>query len=91
MDYRKVTEKLLEHDPKRSATFLEGMAAVLQNRVERSPVNSPYAVGSAEDDAYLAGRMRAHNEFRNLLLKTNGDHDAAVAHMRQLAELRGAA
>ena len=91
MDYRKATEKLLEHDPKRSAPFLEGMAAVLQNRVDRTPVTSPYAVGSVEDDAFFAGRMRAHNEFRNLLQETNSDHDAAVARMRQLADLRGAA
>lgn len=91
MDYRKLTAKLLEHDAKRSAPFLEGMAAVLQNRVERTPVTSPYAVGSVEDDAFFAGRMRAHNEFRNLLLETNSNHEAAVARMRQLADLRGAA
>lgn len=91
MDYRKVTEKLLEHDPKRSAPFLEGMAAVLQNRADRTPVTSPYAVGSVEDDAFFAGRMRAHNEFRNLLLEADSDHDAAVARMRQIANLRGAA
>lgn len=85
MDYRKATEKLLEHDPKRSAPFLEGMAAVLQNRVDRTPVNSPYAVGSVEDDAFLAGRMRAHNEFRNLLIEANSDRAAAIARLQQLA------
>lgn len=91
MDYRKVCNKLLEYDAKRSEPFLEGMAAVLQNRVDRTPVTSPYAAGSVEDDAFFAGRMRARNEFRNLLLETNSNHDAAVARMRQLADLRGAA
>ncbi|MDZ7888949.1 MAG: hypothetical protein U5M72_06785 [Pseudomonas sp.] len=88
MDYQKVTEKLLEHDPKRSEPFLQGMAAVLQNRVDRTPVTSPYSVGSVEDDAFFSGRMRAHNEFRNLLQETQSDHAAAVARMRQLAEMR---
>lgn len=85
MDYRKATEKLLEHDPQRSAPFLEGMAAVLQNRVDRTPVTSPYALGSVEDDAFLAGRMRAHNEFRNLLIEANSDRAAAITRLQQLA------
>lgn len=85
MDYRKLTAKLLEHEPARSEPFLQGMAAVLQNRADQTPVTSPYATGSAEDDAFFAGRMRAHNEFRNLLLETNSDHDAAVARMHELA------
>jgi hypothetical protein len=85
MDYRKLTVKLLENEPQRSEPFVQGMAAVLQNRVDRTPVTSPYAAGSVEDDAYFAGRMRAHNEFRNLLLETNSDHDAAVARMHELA------
>ncbi|HBO4355070.1 TPA: hypothetical protein L4U31_002827 [Pseudomonas aeruginosa] len=85
MDYLKLSKKLLEHEPAHSIPFIEGMAAILHNRVDRTPVTSPYAAGTAEDDAFFAGRMRAHNEFRNLLEECNGDHDAAIDRLRALA------
>lgn len=91
MDYSKLTDKLLEHDPKRSEPFKQGMAAVLQNRVDETPVASPYAAGSVEEDAFFAGRIRASNEFRNLLVEANGDRAVAIARMRTLAEVRRAA
>lgn len=91
MDYRKLTSALLKHGPVRSEPFLQGMAAVLQNRVDGTLVTSPYSDGRPENDAFLAGRMRAHNEFRNLLLEANGNREAAIARMHDFAETRRAA
>ncbi|HEY0286279.1 MAG TPA: hypothetical protein VGC62_04615 [Pseudomonas sp.] len=85
MDYLKLTAKLLEHEPKRSAAFQQGMARVLQNRVDETPVSSPYADGSVENDAFFAGRMRGHNEFRNLLTECNGSRTEALARLQKLA------
>lgn len=84
MDYLKLAAKLLEHETKRSAPFHQGLAAVLQNRVDETPVTSPYAEGTVEDDAFFAGRMRAHTEFRNLLIENNGDKPTAIARLQQL-------
>ncbi|BBT16250.1 hypothetical protein WP8S17C03_22990 [Metapseudomonas otitidis] len=89
MDYLKLAAKLLEHDAARSTPFHEGLAAVLQNRVEGTLVTSPYASGSVEDDAFFAGRMRAHNEFRNLLIEHNGDRSSAIAKLQLLAGQHG--
>ncbi|MBB4819266.1 hypothetical protein HNP29_002656 [Pseudomonas alcaligenes] len=85
MDYLKLAARLLEHEPKRSTPFHQGLAAVLQNRVDETLVTSPYASGTPEDDAFFAGRMRAHNEFRNLLIESNGDKPSAIARLQQLA------
>ncbi|HLD64426.1 MAG TPA: hypothetical protein VJA19_00135 [Pseudomonas sp.] len=85
MDYRTLAAKLLENDSQRSVAFHQGMAGVLQNRVDETPVNSPYAHGSAENDAFFAGRMRGHNEFRNLLTECNGNRHDAVARLQNLA------
>jgi hypothetical protein len=85
MDYKALTDKLLSAEQPHSGPFKEGMAAVLRNRVDDIPVTSPYPFGSTEDDAFFAGRMRAHNEFRNLLAEHNGDRDAAIAQLRNLA------
>ncbi|WP_312466973.1 hypothetical protein [Stutzerimonas nitrititolerans] len=88
MNYMKLATALLMGEPPRSAPFREGLGAVLQNRVEQTPVNSPYPEGSIENDAFFAGRMRAHNEFRNALEEFGGDHDAAVARLRRIADDR---
>lgn len=88
MDFRLLTSKILNGEPARSEPFQQGMAAILKNRVDLSPVASPYQPGSVEDDAFFAGRMRAHNEFRNLLEEVKGDHAAAVSRMRELAAVR---
>lgn len=85
MDFDTLAAQLLTHEPPRSTPFMEGLAAVLRNRVDETPVTSPYAAGSAEDDAFFAGRMRAHNEFRNLLVEHHGNRDAAIAHLRKLS------
>lgn len=85
MDFQILTLKLLEHEPPRSTAFVQGMAAVLRNRVDRTPVTSPFAAGTEGDDAFFAGRMRGHNEFRNLLQEHSGDHDAAVDRLRAIA------
>lgn len=90
MDYLRLAGALLMGEPARSAPFHEGLAAVLQNRVEQTPVTSPYPEGSIENNAFFAGRMRAHNEFRNTLNECGGDYDAAVARLRRMAERRAA-
>jgi hypothetical protein len=85
MDYRNLAAKLLEHEPARSEPFHHGLAAVLQNRVDGSLVATPHATGTAEADAFFAGQMRGHNEFRNLLIEANGDREAAIARLRHFA------
>ncbi|MCY1556600.1 hypothetical protein D9M68_933610 [compost metagenome] len=85
MDYRKLAAKLLEHEPARSEAFHQGLAAVLRNRVDGSLVNIPHPAGTAEADAFYAGQMRGHNEFRNLLIETNSDREAAIARLRHFA------
>lgn len=88
MDYLKLAEALLVGEPARSTPFCEGLAAVLQNRVEQTPVTSPYPEGSIENDAFFAGRMRAHNEFRNALAACGGNPQTAIAHLRGMVERR---
>lgn len=85
MDYLKLTATLLDHEPKKSLQFHQGMAGVLQNRVDETPVNSPYADGSVENDAFFAGRMRGHTEFRNLLTECNGNRDEALIRLQNIA------
>lgn len=85
MDYLKLAAALLRDEPPRSEPFHAGLAAVLQNRVEQLPVKSPHPAGSVEDDAFFAGRMRAHTEFRNALMEANGDRNVAITRLHQLA------
>ena len=85
MDYLKLTAKLLQDEPPRSAPFHEGMAAVLRNRIDQSLVKSPYEPGSTEADAFDHGRLRAHNEYRNALIEANGDRFQAVERLQRLA------
>ncbi len=85
INYLALAAALLRDEPRRSEPFHEGLAAVLQNRIEDAPVTSPYKAGSVEDDAFFAGRMRAHNEFRNALTGANGDREQAIARLQQLA------
>lgn len=91
MDYSKIANKLLQDEPKHSREYHEGLAAVLQNRVEGTPVSCPYKAGSAAADAFFAGRMRAHHEFRNALEELSGDREAVIARLRAIAEDRRAA
>lgn len=85
MDYRKLAAKLLEHEPAHSEPFHLGLAAVLQNRVEGFTFSSPFKAGTVEEDAFYAGRLRAHTEFRNLLIESNGNREAAITRLRQFA------
>lgn len=84
MDYDKLATKLLGVEAPRSTPFLEGMAAVLRKRVDDTPATSPYAPGTAEDDAYFAGSTRGHNEIRNALAEANGDRNAVLARFKAL-------
>lgn len=88
MDYHAIANRLLAQEQPRSAEFKAGLAAILQNRVDSSLVTSPYPAGTAQDDAFYAGRLRGHNEFRNLLLEHGNDHDAAVAALARFADRR---
>lgn len=91
MDYRKLAAKLLEQETPRSEAFHQGLAAVLQKRVDDAPFCSPYRAGTAEDDAFFAGSMRGHNEFRNMLIEAHGNRDQVIARLQQLAGVRRAA
>jgi len=92
MNFENLSSHLLANEPPRSQPFIEGMAAVLRNRVDQTPVTSPYSAGTADDDAFFAGRMRGHNEFRNLLIEHHGDRQAVIAHLRDVcASIRRAA
>lgn len=85
MDYQNLTAAMLMDEPKRSEPFYQGVAAILRNRVEQVPVTSPYAQGTVENDAFFAGRMRGHNEFRNLLIEMDSRRDAVIERLRNLA------
>ncbi|MBL0952458.1 MAG: hypothetical protein IBJ08_17725 [Pseudomonas sp.] len=85
MDFNKLAIALLRGEPKRSQPFLEGLAAVLRNRIDQTLVTSPYAQGSVEDDAFYAGRLRAHNEFRNALIEAGGNRYQAIQRLQQIA------
>ncbi|MFI8609490.1 hypothetical protein ACIGFL_14385 [Pseudomonas sp. NPDC077649] len=85
MDYLKLAAALLKDEPPRSEPFRQGLAAVLRNRIDQTLVNSPYQPGSVEDDAFFAGRMRAHNEFRNALIEANGNRYQAILRLQRLA------
>ncbi|UQY32628.1 hypothetical protein K8U54_12825 [Pseudomonas fulva] len=88
MNYSKIAALILDGEQKRSEPFHQGLAAVLQNRVDLTPVTSPYAQGTTDDDAFFAGRMRGHNEFCNLLKEVRGNHDKAVERLRTFADGR---
>ncbi len=88
MDYTALIPRLLAGEPPRSVPFRDGMAAVLRNRVDGSLISSPYDPGTSEDDAFFAGRLRGHNEFRNLLIEFNGDRTAAIGRLQALALAR---
>ncbi|PKF70419.1 hypothetical protein CW360_14060 [Pseudomonas fluvialis] len=85
MDYLKLTATMLKDEPRRSRPFQEGMAAVLRNRIDQTLVKNPYEPGSPESDAFDHGRLRAHNEFRNLLIEAGGDRSQAIAILQRLA------
>lgn len=85
MDYLKLAAALLKDEPPRSEPFCLGLAAVLRNRIDQTLVRSPYTPGSVEDDAFFAGRMRAHNEFRNALIEANGNRYEAILRLQRLA------
>lgn len=91
MDYRKLAAKLLEQDAARSEAFHQGLAAVLQKRIDDTPAISPYTAGTAEDDAFFAGCMRGHNEWRNSLIEANGDREALIARLQSMLADRRAA
>ncbi|MNR54952.1 hypothetical protein D3C85_1752330 [compost metagenome] len=48
-------------------------------------MNIPHPAGTAEADAFFAGQLRGHNEFRNLLIEAHGDREAAIARLRHFA------
>ena len=84
MDYDKLASRLLGGEAPRSTPFLQGMAAVLRKRVDDTPATSPYAPGTAEDDAFFAGSTRGHNEFRNALAEANGDRNEVLSRFQVL-------
>lgn len=84
MNYQQLANKLLEHGDRRSEPFLQGLIAVLQNRIENVVKPNPYAPGSVEFDAFHAGNIRGHNEWRNALIEASSDRDTAIARLKAL-------
>lgn len=85
MDFNQLAIALLRGEPKRSKPFMEGLAAVLRNRIDQTLVTSPYQTGTVESDAFEHGRLRAHNEFRNALIEADGNRYQAILRLQQLA------
>lgn len=88
MDFQQLTTALLMGEPPRSEPFMQGMAAVLRNRIEKTLVVSPYTDGTAEADAFFAGRMRGHSEFRNALIEADNNRERAIQHLQKLVNAR---
>lgn len=88
MDYQQLANKLLEHGDRRSEPFLQGLIAVLRNRIEDVVTLNPYEPGSVEFDAFHAGNIRGHNEWRNALIEANSDRKAAISRLESLVTER---
>ena len=85
MDYEQLADAILENGDHHSAVFREGLIAVLKYRVEGCPVQTPYAAGTVEFDAFFAGKGRGYNEWRNALIEANSDRDQVITRLQQLA------
>jgi len=86
MDINQLANALLRGEQKRSEPFMQGMTAVLRNRIDQTLVTSPYQAGTIEADAFEHGRLRGHNEFRNALIEADNNRFQAILRLQQLAQ-----
>lgn len=86
MDFNRLANALLKGEQKHSEPFMQGMTAVLRNRIDKTLVTSPYKAGTIEADAFEHGRLRGHNEFRNALIEADNNRFQAISRLQQLAK-----
>lgn len=86
MDFNQLANALLRGEQKRSEPFMQGMTAVLRNRIDQTLVTSPYQAGTVEADAFEHGRLRGHNEFRNALIEADNNRFQAISRLQRLAK-----
>lgn len=86
MDFNQLAIALLRGEPQHSEPFMQGMTAVLRNRIDQTLVTSPYQAGTVEADAFEHGRLRAHNEFRNALIEADNNRFQAISRLQTLAK-----